>query len=198
MPGTSLERIAQVPLPPSVFSHNSSEIEQEEYELGDLQSIGSLSIGAFSQHNVSELALTDGGIKAWSFVSAASSEITRGPHYLKLAAAFIVEAVVWAFPSSFGVLLNAYMQEAKLTSQANASELLPLIGTFSSGFMQCSGRLIPDPRLLITSLTDKIIVAPFINPFLNRYARLRRISIYVGLAICCASLFSASYATKAS
>lgn len=51
-----------------------------------------------------------------------------------------MEAVVSAFPSSFGVLLNAYMQEANLTSQADASELLPLIGTFSSGLMYCSGK----------------------------------------------------------
>ena len=58
---------------------------------------------------------------------------------MKLAAAFVVEGVVWAFPSSFGTLLSAYLQESNLTAQSGASDILPLIGPISSGIMYCSG-----------------------------------------------------------
>ncbi|KAH8114499.1 MFS general substrate transporter [Phellopilus nigrolimitatus] len=129
----------------------------EDHELREL---GHHRSAMMSQRNISSLAPTDTGFKAWSF----------------LAGAFLVEAVVWAFPTSFGVLLNAYMRDYKLASQAGATELLPLIGTFSSGIIYCSG--------------------PIIYPFIHRYPHHKRTCLWVGLALCFTSLFGASYATK--
>lgn len=139
---------ADTPLPAStsVFSiHNmdgtsSQHGSLEEHELREL---GHHRSAMVSQRNISSLAPTDTGFKAWSFVSYLD---TRLPlvcpviRFIKLAGAFLVEAVVWAFPTSFGVLLNAYMRDYKLASQAGATELLPLIGTFSSGIIYCSGK----------------------------------------------------------
>ncbi|EJC98140.1 MFS general substrate transporter [Fomitiporia mediterranea MF3/22] len=165
---TEFEQAIHTPLPPSVSSLNISEVEvspaEDEFELQDLSLIEfrtTSSIESLPQRNVSELAPTDGGYKAWSF----------------LAASFVVEAVVWAFPTSFGVLLSAYLHDAKLASQSKASEILPLVGTFSSGIMYCSG-------------------STFIYPFLHRYPKQRRTCVYAGLLLCFASLFGASYATK--
>lgn len=60
---------------------------------------------------------------------------------LKLAAAFVVEGIVWGFPKAFGVLLDVYMQNPTFANQPHASSLLPLIGTFSNGIIYCSGAL---------------------------------------------------------
>lgn len=198
---SELECAVRTALPPSASTLRIEEASvPDHYELDDLRSTDFASSDEnTSQRNVSELAPTDGGVKAWSFVSTylnSFSSTTLTKSLLQLAAAFVVEAVVWAFPSSFGVLLKAYMEEAKLASQANASELLPLVGTFSSGFMYCSGNAGLIDRLL--SSTYQQHLGPFIFPFLNRYPRMRRVCIYTGLPICCASLLGSSYATKAS
>ncbi|EJC98139.1 uncharacterized protein FOMMEDRAFT_162492 [Fomitiporia mediterranea MF3/22] len=122
---TEFNQAVQTPLPPSSVSFNISEVEvnldEEGYELQDLSLNESrtTSIESLPQRNVSELAPTGGGYKAWSF----------------LAASFVVQAVVWAFPTSFGVLLSAYLRDAEFASQSNASAILPLIGTFSSGIV---------------------------------------------------------------
>ncbi|TDL22145.1 MFS general substrate transporter [Rickenella mellea] len=96
----------------------------------------------------------------------------------QLAGTFLVEAIVWGFPNSFGVFLSAYLQDPKLSSQSHASTLLPLIGTLSSGIMYCSG--------------------PAIYPFTSRYPRHRRTLLWVGALLCWASLFVASYTSKVS
>ncbi|KAJ7608151.1 MFS general substrate transporter [Roridomyces roridus] len=113
-----------------------------------------------SSLNESALPPTDKGSGAWSF----------------LAAAFVVEAVVWGFPNAYGVFLDSYLQDPRFSSQQSATSLLPLIGTLSTGIIYCSG--------------------PFINPIAARYPQHRRKSMWFGAALCCATLFAASYATK--
>ncbi|KDQ62717.1 hypothetical protein JAAARDRAFT_30613 [Jaapia argillacea MUCL 33604] len=92
-----------------------------------------------------------------------------------LTGAFLVEAIVWGFPNAFGVFLNAYLEDPNWSSQPNARSLLPLIGTLSSGIIYCSG--------------------PVIYPITTRYPYIRRIFMWCGTLMCCASLFGASYAT---
>ncbi|KII87260.1 hypothetical protein PLICRDRAFT_55241 [Plicaturopsis crispa FD-325 SS-3] len=94
-----------------------------------------------------------------------------------LAAAFFVEAIAWGFPNAFGVFLNAYMKDPVYASQKNAASILPLIGPLSSGTIYCSGVVI--------------------NPVIARWPHSRQIMIWVGSLCCCASLFGASYTTKA-
>ncbi|EJT97393.1 MFS general substrate transporter [Dacryopinax primogenitus] len=71
---------------------------------------------------VSNLAPVDRGWGAWSY----------------LLGAFIVETVSWAFPTSWGLFLTAYMADPNFAS-IKAQNLLPLVGTLSSGLMYCSG-----------------------------------------------------------
>ncbi|KAF7314654.1 hypothetical protein MKEN_00939200 [Mycena kentingensis (nom. inval.)] len=108
----------------------------------------------------SSLPPTDRGRRAWSF----------------LAAAFIVQAIVWGFPNSYGVFLNEYLQDDSYTSQAGATALLPLIGTLSSGVIYCAS----------------IIV----NPIIARYPQQRQKLMWLGAALTSGSLFGASSATK--
>ncbi|KZP31550.1 MFS general substrate transporter [Athelia psychrophila] len=108
----------------------------------------------------STLAPVDGGFGAWSF----------------LAAAFVVEMIVWGFPASFGVFLAQYLKNPEYLAQPGATSLLPLIGSISTGIIYCSGL--------------------FIYPFTSRYPEWRRTLILLGGLICWASLFGASYATK--
>ncbi|KIY65753.1 MFS general substrate transporter [Cylindrobasidium torrendii FP15055 ss-10] len=110
--------------------------------------------------NESSLAPVDGGRAAWSF----------------LVAAFFVEAIVWGFPSAFGIFLDYYLNDPKYSSQPGAATLLPIIGPASSGVIYCSGLLI--------------------QPFMLRYPYHRRTSMWIGVFFCFASLFGASYATK--
>ncbi|KAJ3756588.1 MFS general substrate transporter [Lentinula raphanica] len=102
----------------------------------------------------------DRGFGAWSFLTAA----------------FFVEAIVWGFPTSFGVFLDAYLNDSKYTSQSKATTLLPLIGPVSTGLIYCSG--------------------PFMTPVITRYPYHKRTSLYIGTILCWASLFVASYTTK--
>ncbi|KAH0834962.1 hypothetical protein J3R83DRAFT_10670 [Lanmaoa asiatica] len=69
------------------------------------------------------LPAQDRGYAAWSFLFAAA----------------VVEAVTWSIPFSFGILIGDYLQLPEIASQPNASTLIPLIGTLSSGIMYCSG-----------------------------------------------------------
>ncbi|KZV73171.1 MFS general substrate transporter [Peniophora sp. CONT] len=100
----------------------------------------------------------DRGFGAWSF----------------LAAAFIVQTVVWAFPNTYGVFLSAYLSDTRFNSQSNAQSILPLVGTLSSGIIYCS--------------------SPFWDVFLRRYPQQRRPAMWLGAAMCFASLLGASYA----
>ncbi|KIY49211.1 MFS general substrate transporter [Fistulina hepatica ATCC 64428] len=68
----------------------------------------------------------DGGVGAWSFLTAA----------------FFIEAIVWGFPNAFGVFLDEYLDNPVYTSQPHAASLLPLVGTLSSGIIYCSGPVI--------------------------------------------------------
>ncbi|KAJ7601155.1 MFS general substrate transporter [Mycena floridula] len=110
--------------------------------------------------NESSLAPVDGGFGAWSF----------------LAAAFIVESVIWGYPTAFGIFLDAYLKDATFASQKHATILLPLIGNVATGLMYCSG------------------VA--LNPILVRYPNIRGPLSWVGSVISLGSLFAASYTTK--
>ncbi|KAJ6562574.1 MFS general substrate transporter [Mycena capillaripes] len=112
--------------------------------------------------NINESALppTDGGLGAWSY----------------LAAAFVVEAIVWGFPDAYGVFLNSYLQDPRYASQKSATSLLPLIGTLSSGIVYCSGLVI--------------------NPIAARYPQHRRKSMWLGAVMCFGTLFGASYTTQ--
>lgn len=65
--------------------------------------------------------------------------VTNPTTWHQLAAAFMIEAIVWSFPTGFGVFLAAYLKDPDFTSQPNASSLLPLIGTLSSGIIYASG-----------------------------------------------------------
>ncbi|KAJ7644475.1 MFS general substrate transporter [Roridomyces roridus] len=93
-----------------------------------------------------------------------------------LVAAFVIEAVVYGFPFAYGVFLDSYLHEPRFSSQKDATSLLPLIGTLSLGIIYCSGVVV--------------------NPIATRYPRLLRPLMWLGAAICCLSLFGASYATK--
>ncbi|KAL1714469.1 major facilitator superfamily domain-containing protein [Schizophyllum commune] len=108
--------------------------------------------------NVSSLPSIDRGFGAWSFLSAA----------------FMVDTVVWGFPSAYGTLLDAYLDDPLYRSQPKASSLLALIGPIVSGVMHCS--------------------SPVINPVLYRYPKCARPLVWVGTLLCALSLFSSSYA----
>ncbi|ESK88007.1 mfs monocarboxylate [Moniliophthora roreri MCA 2997] len=103
--------------------------------------------------------------------------VDGGPHaWLFLVSAFVIEAIVWGFPSSFGVFLEAYLADPTYRNQKNASSLLPLIGPLSSGIIYCSG--------------------PIIGAFMARYPYYRRWMMRLGAALCWASLFGASYTSN--
>ncbi|KAF7313006.1 hypothetical protein MKEN_00985500 [Mycena kentingensis (nom. inval.)] len=102
----------------------------------------------------------DRGREAWSF----------------LAAAFIVEAIVWGFPDAYGVFLDEYLKDPRYSSQPGSATLLPLIGTLSSGIIYCAGVVI--------------------NPINARYPQHRRKSMWFGAALCSTTLLGASYATE--
>ncbi|KAI5886685.1 MFS general substrate transporter [Schizophyllum commune H4-8] len=107
---------------------------------------------------VSELPPVDRGFGAWSF----------------LAAAFMVETIVWGFPTAYGTLLEAYLADPQYNSQPGATSQLALIGPLISGVMHCS--------------------SPLINPMLYRYPRCGRPLCWAGMALCAVSLFASSYA----
>ncbi|TFL02648.1 major facilitator superfamily domain-containing protein [Pterulicium gracile] len=110
--------------------------------------------------NTSALPPVDTGFGAWSF----------------LVAAFIVDAIVDGFPLSYGILLNAYLRDEHYRTQKFAMNLLPLIGTLSSGLNYCSSILI--------------------QPFISRYPQYRRLYLFSGVVISFVSLYAASYVTK--
>ncbi|KAH8809546.1 MFS general substrate transporter [Flagelloscypha sp. PMI_526] len=139
--------------------------------------VGSLDEDEEHRLNESSLPPVDGGANAWSF----------------LAAAFVVEAIVWGFPSSFGVFLegttshanhifqlsvimtsnSAYLKDPRYGAQPNAEKLLPLVGTLTSGIIYCAG--------------------PLLNPYCNRYPRHRQWILWSGVLLVVVSLFGASW-----
>lgn len=107
--------------------------------------------------NESALAPVDRGFGAYSF----------------LAGAFIVETIVWGFPSAFGVFLDAYLKDPVLTSQKGASAILPLIGTCSTGIMYC--------------------ISALASPFAAKYPSMHRLMLWTGGALCFGGLLGASF-----
>ncbi|GJE99057.1 MFS general substrate transporter [Phanerochaete sordida] len=93
-----------------------------------------------------------------------------------LAASCMMGLFVFGFPKSAGVLLAAYLEDSLYTSQRSATTLLPLIGTFNMGILYCGG-------LLVT-------------PSIRYFPPLRKVSTWVGIAICFASLLAASFTTN--
>ncbi|EIN08159.1 MFS general substrate transporter [Punctularia strigosozonata HHB-11173 SS5] len=131
------------------------------------QSPGSLRLGQSNldlnndeRRNGTALAPVDCGTSAWSF----------------LAGAFLVETLVWGFPTAYGIFLVSYTEGPRFRDQKHSSTLLPLIGTLSSGIIYCSGTVI--------------------YPWIARYPQQRRPALWIGLLLCWASLFGASYATQ--
>ncbi|PVG01317.1 MFS general substrate transporter [Serendipita vermifera] len=150
----SVKVATRVPLPDStstvLLRHTRSSVDSETPVTNNQD----------DRHSTS-LPPVDGGFGAWSF----------------LLAAFFVENIIWGFPNSFGVFLDAYLRDSTYSTQPHAFSLLPLIGTLTTGIIYCSGK-------------------PFTYPLIYRYPKLKRLSLWIGAVICWASLFGASYTTK--
>jgi hypothetical protein len=86
----------------------------------------------------------DGGAAAWRL----------------LLSAFVFEALLWAFPLSFGVFQNFYSQLPRFKDDS----LVAVIGTVASG--------------LASGLT--YMAAPIIIPLIKRFARWRRRVVWIG------------------
>ncbi|KAF8823894.1 hypothetical protein HHX47_DHR9000253 [Lentinula edodes] len=117
----SIELAMQIPLPASNLNPSSVSVNAvlpSDDGFSSIDSIPSIN------RNQSSLPPVDKGFGAWSFLTAA----------------FVVEAIVWGFPTSFGVFLDVYLKDTKYTAQPKASSLLPLIGPVSSGIIYCSGQ----------------------------------------------------------
>lgn len=97
----------------------------------------------------------DGGKDAWLF----------------LAAAFILEALTWGFPFSFGVFQTYYSSHEPFSSDASS---VAAIGT--------------------TALGIQYFAAPLVYTVLRKYPRYRQASKYIGFVILLAALIAASFA----
>ncbi|KAI5829951.1 MFS general substrate transporter [Schizophyllum commune Tattone D] len=149
---SDVELATRTPLPRSSSNVQITQDTNPSVDVLEASNLGS------STANVSSLPAIDGGFGAWSF----------------LAAAFMVDTVVWGFPSAYGTLLDAYLDDPLYRSQPRATSLLALIGPIVSGVMHCS--------------------SPVINPVLYRYPKCARPLVWVGTLLCAVSLFSSSYA----
>ncbi|KAF8209558.1 MFS general substrate transporter [Mycena galopus ATCC 62051] len=154
-----MELTSRMQLPPSTSTFSGSSDTQGHLDPEPDKSVSS-SYSSEVPTDASALPPVDRGVGAWSF----------------LAAAFVVEGIVWAFPFAYGIFLDDYLQDPHFTSQNNATTLLPLIGTLSSGIIYCSG--------------------PVVNSFAARYPHHRRKSMWFGALLCCGTLVGASYATE--
>ncbi|KAJ4399162.1 hypothetical protein N0V85_006098, partial [Neurospora sp. IMI 360204] len=106
-------------------------------------------------HEFSQLPPVDGGKDAWLF----------------LAACFVVEALVWGFPYSFGVFQDYYSTHPPFSASSN----LAVIGTCAMGIMYLD--------------------APLIMAFFRRFPRFARWSPIVGLLVMCFALAMSSFST---
>ncbi|KAK3494904.1 major facilitator superfamily domain-containing protein [Neurospora hispaniola] len=107
------------------------------------------------RHEFSQLPPVDGGKDAWLF----------------LAACFVVEALVWGFPYSFGVFQDYYSIHPPFSSSSN----LAVIGTCAMGIMY--------------------IDTPLIMSFFRRFPRFARWAPIVGLLVMCFALAMSSFST---
>ncbi|KAI5823250.1 MFS general substrate transporter [Schizophyllum commune Tattone D] len=149
-----VELATRTPLPQS-----SATVQVVEEDDSDRFNLARSSTHFSAASGVSQLPPVDRGFGAWSF----------------LAAAFVVETVVWGFPTAYGTLLDAYLDDPEYSSQRNATSLLALIGPIVSGIMHCA--------------------SPAINPLLCRYPRCARPLVWSGTVLCAISILASSWAT---
>ncbi|KAI9811718.1 MAG: hypothetical protein M1827_005263 [Pycnora praestabilis] len=101
------------------------------------------------------LPRADGGTEAWLF----------------LAGCFMIEALIWGFPYSYGVFQEYYTNNLDF---AHGSSGIAIIGTSSTGIMYLG--------------------APFVFAALQYWPRMRRLSSIIGLAITTMALVASSFA----
>ncbi|TFK52161.1 MFS general substrate transporter [Heliocybe sulcata] len=152
-------------------------VERNRAETSSSPSLQSLE---YENDNGTSLAPVDRGLGAWSFVLAAFGALYLLTRLIlvviQIFAAFFVQAIVWAFPNSYGVFLDAYLNDPRYASQKQSGFLLPLAGTLSTGIIYLS--------------------SPVIHGLTGRRRYLRRPLLWLGTVLCWAGLFGASYVTK--
>ncbi|KAE9365612.1 MFS general substrate transporter [Stipitochalara longipes BDJ] len=121
----------------------------------DLDIVDDLSVQT-GQHEFS-LPPADGGKAAWLF----------------LAAGFVVEALVWGFPFSFGIFQEYYTAHEPFSSEPSG---ITVIGTTSTGIMYMSGLIL--------------------FPAYKKWPRLAQTSQWAGMPLMAAGLTAASFANK--
>lgn len=126
-----------------------------QHHHNDNDAIPDLILPNINTHNTSSLPPADSGKAAWLF----------------LAGAFMIEALTWGFPFSFGVFQEHYTNHEPFSSKPHG---IAAIGTTSSGLMYLS--------------------APIVFRTLSRYPKLRRPASVLGLAIVVISMIGASFA----
>ncbi|KAG9015709.1 hypothetical protein FRB90_004374, partial [Tulasnella sp. 427] len=95
--------------------------------------------------------------------------------YAYLASAWLVELLVWSFPVSYGVFLNYYTSVLFLPDDPQIN-LLPIVGTLSSGIIYVGGM--------------------FIIPLMIRYPGQKRNMTVGGLVLCVLGLVGAGFSTR--
>ncbi|KWU45423.1 MFS general substrate transporter [Rhodotorula sp. JG-1b] len=93
--------------------------------------------------------------------------------YLFLTGAFAIETVIWGLPASYGLFLDYYQQHG-VAGVRSGSNLLPLVGTVSSGFIY--------------------VLGPPVSILLNPRPRWRLPVIRLGCCLCPLSLLFSSFA----
>ncbi|KIO32296.1 hypothetical protein M407DRAFT_57001, partial [Tulasnella calospora MUT 4182] len=100
----------------------------------------------------------------------------RGFHaYAFLASAWMLELLVWSFPFSYGVFLN-YYTTVLFPPDDPQLNLLPLVGTLSSGIIYMASLLV--------------------LPFILKYPGQKRNISYLGLVLCVVGLLGSGFATR--
>ncbi|CDZ98726.1 Monocarboxylate transporter [Phaffia rhodozyma] len=130
------------------YNNSSSRRSESPYGLSSQHS-------ANQEVSISELPPVDGGFDAYAY----------------LAAAFVVELLVWSPPFSYGVFLEYYRSTL---FPDDKSALLPLIGSISSGLIY---------------LLSLVLI-----PVFTRWPNQKQNSMYVGTVLCVIGLLSASFA----
>ncbi|KAA8904863.1 major facilitator superfamily domain-containing protein [Sphaerosporella brunnea] len=138
------------------MSSNSTAVESSEVELVHSRHHARTDGEHDGEGNSIEFSLppVDRGKEAWFF----------------LAGAFMIEALVWGFPFSFGVF-QSYYSSHPLFAGNNS---IAVIGTTASGIMY--------------------LIAPVVFTFLSQFPAQRRKSTVIGLALCVISFIAASFA----
>ena len=147
----------------------------------------------YTRHE-SSLGQVDGGFQAWSLVRPIPSHgfpcTAECNRHFQVVSAFLVEALIWGYPGSYGVLLTAYLQDPNFNTQSHASTLLPLVGNLCTGIMYMSGELV---RLMRSGTGLTTLSALVVYPTMHWYPRIRRVYTWAGTLLCSASLIIASF-----